>query len=330
MKAKEDTGEVSNGSGDIVNEAESDTSSSDIQEMEEITEEPDIQLDNFVYGLGDFPLGTETSECKFTPKPKEISVVFSSVTVPPLITAETSAAEDCRLEISVEMKAERELRRLAFTSRQRFLTGMDVISGVGSAGGAHRDPLAVSDTVEPMSENWSTGCHFFSKCIEKLIIDSFNGLYCADSVLELCLSLSDESTNPPLLLVTQKAMEASLWGLSTVEGASSRFWNIVISWFRKLLHHSRYASSFKYEGSESSSYVTVATLVENPRFSLVIGNMLTTCNLGDSGQKILGPSAVESFSLFLKEIEDTNEGGISTSTLQELLLDTLLYITTHW
>ena len=350
-KTKEETtnaGAMASGS-DVANEGESDTSFSDAQENEET-------LDETINGLTDFSdwitdLGTEVTDCKFPPKPKEVKevkedtpVAFTTTTTttttttpPPVtVTTEISTAEDCRLEVSVEMKAERELRRLAFTSRQRFLTGMDIKSGwvnsavvsavVVSAGDGVPDPIEISDAKEWNFEDCSHVRSFVSRCVGKLVVDAFDGFYDTESVLELCLSLNDEPSRPPLFLVTRKAMEASLAGLESVQGASSRLWNIAINWLRTLVQQGGYTTSCNLTTEhEDDPFATISMLVENPRFSRVIGNLLSTYNCGDSGQKVLGPSVVESFSLLLKELV----AAVSTSSLQEFLLDTFLDLIHH-
>ncbi|CAB4035735.1 Hypothetical predicted protein, partial [Paramuricea clavata] len=341
---------------------------------------------------------------------KESPVVFSTLIVPVLTTAEISTAEDCRLEISLEMKAEQELRRLAFTSRQRFLTGMDLKSGVefpgiavagfpgsgiessggesssGESSGVRSSGTQSSEgqsSSGQSSEGQSSECqnsdvenskgqssgvqnskgqssevgssgvknslvglqnsdtpyldneekehgstktyHFVSQCIGKLIVDSFKGCYEVESVIELCLLLNDDSSQS--FLVTLQAMEASLEGLSAVEGKSARYWNLAISWLRMLLRQTQYVS---VSGDSHTDYVTATNLVGNSCFPRVIGKMLTTCDMGDSGQSVLGPSLVKNFKLLLKELltmTSVEHHGIDTSKFQEVLLDTLLYMT---
>ena len=329
-KTKEETtnaGAMASGSGDVANEGESDTSFSDAQENEET-------LDETINGLTDFSdwitdLGTEVTDCKFPPKPKEVKevkedtpVAFTTTTTttttttpPPVtVTTEISTAEDCRLEVSVEMKAERELNSAV------------VSAVVVSAGDGVPDPIEISDAKEWNFEDCSHVRSFVSRCVGKLVVDAFDGFYDTESVLELCLSLNDEPSRPPLFLVTRKAMEASLAGLESVQGASSRLWNIAINWLRTLVQQGGYTTSCNLTTEhEDDPFATISMLVENPRFSRVIGNLLSTYNCGDSGQKVLGPSVVESFSLLLKELV----AAVSTSSLQEFLLDTFLDLIHH-
>ena len=413
-----------------------DISIGDIPETDEPSDDSFADFGMFHDLFGDLSIGSEISEPKvsentdpqimeiivakpkLTPKTKdtkESPVVFSTLIVPVLTTAEISTAEDCRLEISLEMKAEQELRRLAFTSRQRFLTGMDLKSGVefpgiavarfpgsgiessggdsssGESSGVRSSGVRSSgaqisegqSSSGQSSEGQSSECqnsdvenskgqssgvqnskgqssevgnsgvknslvglqnsdtpyldneekehgstktyHFVSQCIGKLIVDSFKGCYEVESVMELCLLLNDDSSQS--FLVTQQAMEASLEGLSTVEGKSARYWNLAISWLRMLLRQTRYVS---VSGDSNTDYVTATNLVGNSCFPRVIGKMLTTCDMGDSGQRVLGPSLVKNFKLLLNELlamTSVEHHGIDTSKFQEVLLDTLLYMT---
>ena len=340
------------------------------------------------------PKGSENSEPKSTPKSKEQPLVYSTLVVPALVTSEISTAEDCRLEISLEMKAEQELRRLAFTSRQRFLTGMDLksgleipgiaaapfgssgmenvciesseaenseasssvgggsgigssgvgSSGVGSSGvGSSRAvrsevecsgveiaeiEIDKTDDKEENDEDSRNTYYFVSECMGRLIVDAFNGHYEVESVLELCLLLNSE--NSPSFLVTQQAMEASLGGLSTIEGASARYLNLTICWLRMLLRQTQHVTAIQGSGRSNTCYVTATSLVENPRFPRVFGKMLTTRDLGESGQNVLGPTVVKNLKLLLKELlamTSVEHQRITTSTFQEVLLDTLLYMT---
>lgn len=371
----------------------SDTSFGDIAETDEPVDEGFVELGMLHDLFGD--TSSENSEPKVSeiceppiqeiivskPKSKtrgmkaQSSTGHSAVAPSVLTTSEISTAEDCRLEISLEMKAEQELRRLSFTSRQRFLTGMDLKSGVELRGiavagfgcqgvGNSEGESSGSGTSEGQSsrvvksEGEGSGIeksedqnseveegrnskdapnsvgeendiiktyHFISECIGSLIVDCFKGRYEAESVMELCLLLCD-SSNPPFL-VTRQAMESSLEALSTVEGKSARFWNLTISWLRMLLRQTQYVNE------NTPDYVTASNLVDNTRFSRVLGRMLTTCDMGDSGQNVLGPSLVKNFKLLLKELlaitSLEEHHGIKTSQFQELLIDTLLYMTTH-
>ncbi len=401
-----------------------DTSVGDIPEADEPGDDSFVDFGMFHDLFGELPLGSEISEPKISentdyqvsemivtkPKPtprtkdtKESPVVYSTVVVPALTATEISTAEDCRLEISLEMRAEQELRRLAFTSRQRFLTGMDLKSGLefpsiavagftgsglggessrgessgagsstnqsseGQSSGSQSSEVqssecqnskvessegqssAVQNSEAQSPEVMSSGIknsvvglqnsddkeenerdstktyHILSECIGNLIVDSFKGCYEVESVMELCLLLNDESSLS--FLVTKQAMEASLEGLFTVEGESARYWNLAISWLRMLLRQTQYVS---VSDDLHTNYVTVTNLVESPQFSRVIGKMLTTCDMGDSGQKLLGPSLVKNFKSLLKELlskKSVEHHGIDSSMFQEVLLDTVLYMT---
>jgi hypothetical protein len=384
----------------------SDTIIGDIPEADEPSDDSFVEIGMFHDLFGELSHGSESSEAKIsentgyhhvseiiinnpklikTKESKESPVVYSSLVLPAMNTAEISTAEDCRLEISLEMKAEQELRRLAFTSRQRFLAGMDLKSGVefpsitvpgyvgsgvessggessgvqssegqsswgesseyqnskvesseGQSSGIRSSGAEKSvdegqnseclDNERSESENAKT-CHIVSECIEKLIVDSFKGFYDVESVMELCLLLNGE--NGQSYFVTKQAMEASLEGFSTVEGESTRYWNLVINWLRMLLRQTQYLS---VSGEFHSDYVTAANLVEHPQFPRVIGRMLTTCDMGDSGQKLLGPSLVKNFKSLLKDISamtSAEHHGIESSKFQEVLLDTVLYMTVH-
>lgn len=350
---------------------------------------------------------------------KGASVLDSTVIIPALTSSEISTAEDCRLEISLEMKAEQELRRLDFTSRQRFLTGMDLKSGVEfpaiavsgfvasgvdsscseSSGPQNSEERSSSDqslegqslgdqsstgqssegrnwegqtleshisevhalesqssegqnssgqnseteisegqiSVVPISDTQdfynrenkhdsNNACRLISECVGKLIVDAFSSCYEVESVLQLCLLLNDENSSS--FLITYQAMQASLKGLSTVEGASSRYWNLSICWLRMLLRQTRYLSIV---GDVShTEYVMATDLVKSPEFPRVIGKMLTTCDVGDSGQQLLGPTVVKNFKSLLKELlamTSIEHHGIDSAKLQDILMDTLLDMT---
>lgn len=388
-----------------------DTSIGDIPETEEPVDDSFAHLGMFQDLFSDMPLGSEFLEHKVSegtdPQVTEITMakqksthktkdskdqsLYSSLIVRALATSEISTAEDCRLEISLEMKAEQELRRLAFTSRKRFLTGMDLKSGVeipaiavagfgnsgaessaGESSGAQSSEDKSPSIENSELENSDVGCsegessgvsnsqgestegqvaeiendgvegsevgsteenehddstrtyHFVSECVGKLIVDSFKGCHDVESVMEVCLLLNDKIN--PSYLVTQPAMEAFLEGLSIVEGKSSRYWNLTVSWLKMLLRQSQYVP---VSGDSHNDYVTATSLVTNPHFPRVIGKMLTTCDMGDSGQNILGPSLVKNFKQLLKELEAMTlvKHGINPSMFQEALLDTLLYMT---
>ena len=383
----------------------SETSIGDISETNEPGDDLFIEFGIFHDLFGDSSPGSDATEPKISENTdyhvsemivtkskaikskdtKEPPVVYSTLLVPALNTAEISTAEDCRLEISFEMKAEQELRRLAFTSRQRFLAGMDLKSGVefpsvtvagyggsgvessggessgdqnsdglssggqssGGESSSHQNSkiensegqssgvensageLQNSDTPcadDEKSERYNAKtCHVVSECIGKLIVDSFKGFYDVQSVMELCLLLNDE--NSLSFFVTKPAMEASLEGFSTVEGESTRYWNLVINWLRMLIRQTQYMS---VSDESYSDYVTATNLVEHSQFPRVLGKMLTTCDMGDSGQKLLGPSLVKNFKSLLNDLASTsNDQGIYSQRFIEVLLDTVLYITVH-
>ena len=387
-----------------------DTSVGDIPETEEPVDDSFAHLGMFQDLFNDMPLGSEFLEHKVSEstdsqvsemakqksshktKDSKDQPLYSSLIVHTLATSEISTAEDCRLEISLEMKAEQELRRLAFTSRKRFLTGMDLksgmeipgiaVAGFGNSGvessasessGAQSSEDKSPSVENSELENSDVGCsegessgisnsqgecsdgqsaevendgvegseigsteeneqndttktyHFVSECIGKLIVDSFKGCHDVESVMEVCLLLNDKKN--PSFLVTQAAMEAFLEGLSIVEGKSSRYWNLAVSWLKMLLRQSQYVP---VSGDSQNDYVTATNLVTNPRFPRVLGKMLTTCDMGDSGQNILGPSLVKNFRHLLKELEAmtlAKHHGINRSMFQESLLDTLMYMT---
>ena len=391
-----------------------DTSIGDIPESEEPVDDSFAHLGMFHDLFNDMPLGAEFLEPKVsestdaqvsemamakqksTHKTKDskdtTAVVYSSLVGRALATSEISTAEDCRLEISLEMKAEQELRRLAFTSRKRFLTGMNLKSGVeipgiavagfgnsgvesspGESSGAQssgdKSPSVENSELENSdvvcSEGESSGVsnsqgessegqssevendvvegseiesteenerddstkthHFVSECIEKLLIDTFKGCHDVESVIEVCLLLNDKLN--PSFLVTQQAMEAFLQGLSVVEGKSSRYWNLAVSWLKMLLRQSQ---CVPVSSDSHNDYVTATNLVKSMHFPRVIAKMLTTCDMGDSGQSILGPSLVKNFKQLLKELQAmtlVEHHGIDPSTFQEVLLDILLYMT---
>ena len=379
----------------------SDTLIGDILEAEEPGDDSFADLGMFHDLFDDVSPGAEVSEPKLSDNiedqvseiiiakakskskdTKDSPASYPTVIVPTLTSSEISTAEDCRLEVSLEMKAERELRRLAFTSRQRFLTGMDLKSGLENPGitvavlesssvessggqssgfqssGIKNSGLKNSEVC--CSEGESSGSqssrgessrvqnfgefsevrdseaneqdnmkayHFVSECMENLIVDSCKGCYEIESVMELCLFLNNASNHS--FFITQRGVEVALAGLSTVEGESARYWNLTISWLIMVLRQTEYVAP---SGCSQKDYITAKALVENTHFPRVIGKMLTTCDLGDSGQKILGPSLVKNFKTLLKNlvaITSDDRHGLHKSKFQDVLLDTLLYMTAH-